>query len=186
MVNGINSWVKGIIIAVIISTVVEMIIPNGNIKKYIKTVIGVYIVFTIISPIVSKITGKEIKLSSYIHNVVTENNGQKTATHLDTNKYIKQTYIENLEKEIEKSIEEKGYKASKIKVEIEEGNDEYGKINKLKLSISKNNTNIEPIQISVGNQKNNDKKKLTEIEEKELKDFLSDEYGVEKENININ
>ena len=47
MVNWISSWAQGIVIAVIISTIIEMILPNGNIKKYVKTVIGVYIVFAI-------------------------------------------------------------------------------------------------------------------------------------------
>jgi len=32
----ITSWVQGIIIAVIIGTIIEMLLPNGNSKKYIK------------------------------------------------------------------------------------------------------------------------------------------------------
>ena len=58
MINWIGSWVQGIVIAVVISTIIEMILPDGNIKKYVRTVIGVYIVFVIISPIITKITGK--------------------------------------------------------------------------------------------------------------------------------
>ena len=49
MINWIGSWVQGIVIAVVISTIIEMILPDGNIKKYVRTVIGVYIVFVIIS-----------------------------------------------------------------------------------------------------------------------------------------
>ena len=51
MVNWINSWLRGIVIAVIITTIIEMIIPEGNIKKYIKTVMGVYIIFAKINHI---------------------------------------------------------------------------------------------------------------------------------------
>ena len=65
MVNWISLWIQGIVIAVIISTIIEMVLPNSNTKKYIRTVIGAYLVFVIISPIVVKITSKEIKLSSY-------------------------------------------------------------------------------------------------------------------------
>ena len=53
MVSFISSWVQGIIIAVIISTIIEMILPDGNIKKYVRTVIGTFIVFVIISPIIT-------------------------------------------------------------------------------------------------------------------------------------
>ena len=50
-----SSWAKSIILAVIVSTIIQMILPEGNNKKYIKTVIGLYILFTIISPIISNI-----------------------------------------------------------------------------------------------------------------------------------
>ena len=37
--DWISDWAGGIIIAVIIGTVIEMILPEGNSKKYIKMVI---------------------------------------------------------------------------------------------------------------------------------------------------
>ena len=42
-----------IVIAVIISTIIEMILPSNKNKKYIQMVIGVYVLFNIISPIIS-------------------------------------------------------------------------------------------------------------------------------------
>lgn len=186
MVNFINSWAKGIIVAVIISTIVEMIIPNGNIKKYIKTVIGVYMVFTIISPIVSKITGKEIKLSNYINSVMGEYDIRSSTVSLDTDKYIKETYKENLEKEIKEQIKEKGYEIDKIKLEIEESGEEYGKINRISLVLNKKDTNVETIEISVGNREEREKSKLTEAERQEIRVFLAEEYGMSTENIKIN
>ncbi len=58
MISNISSWAEQIIIAVIISTIIEMIIPKGNSKKYIKTVIGIYILYTIISPVITLATRK--------------------------------------------------------------------------------------------------------------------------------
>lgn len=185
MVNFINSWAKGIIIAVIISTIVEMIIPNGNIKKYVKTVIGVYIMFAIISPIISKITGKEVKLSSYVNMIVGEYNLQNTNVSIETDKYIKQNYIENLEKEIKTTMEERLYKVNEIKIEIEEQG-EYGKIKSLALTIEKSNRNIEAIEISIGNRAEMKKNELTEAEIKEIKELLESSYGISQETIRIN
>ena len=51
MIENISVWAEQIIIAVVIATLIEMILPEGNNRKYIKAVIGVYILFTIISPI---------------------------------------------------------------------------------------------------------------------------------------
>ena len=115
MVNWISSWAQGIVIAVIISTIIEMILPNGNIKKYVKTVIGVYIVFAIISPIISKITGKEISLKTF---EIPEESSKVTSA-IDTNAYIENTYINKIKEDIIKNIEEKGYKVSSIKIDIE-------------------------------------------------------------------
>ena len=61
MINSISSWAEQIIIAVIIGVLIEMILPKSNSKKYIKTIIGVYILYTIISPII-KIAGGEFKI----------------------------------------------------------------------------------------------------------------------------
>ena len=47
--NWISNWIQGIIIAVIIGTIIEMLLPEGNCKKYVKVVIGVYILFSIFS-----------------------------------------------------------------------------------------------------------------------------------------
>ena len=75
MISWISSWAQGIIMAVIIGAIIEMILPEGNSKKYVKIVIGVYVLFTIISPVISKITGKTIQVSDI----------------LELNKYIEET-----------------------------------------------------------------------------------------------
>lgn len=181
MVKWINSWAQGIIIAVIISTIIEMILPDGNIKKYIRTVIGTYIVFVIISPIVSKITGKEIKLSEY---EFPESSEYKIAS-IDTNSYIESTYINNIKQEITKDMQEKGYKVENIELEIEQTEESYGNINKMKLKISKADTKIstiEPININVRESP----KKEVKIDESEiqgLKEFLKENYGTKLEDI---
>ncbi len=56
MINNISSWAEQLIIAVIIATILEIILPKGNSKKYIKTIIGIYILYTIISPVLNFIS----------------------------------------------------------------------------------------------------------------------------------
>ena len=66
----VSGWIQGIIIAVIISTIIEMILPEGNSKKYIKVVIGVYILFSIVSPVISKVTGNSFNLLRHLKVIV--------------------------------------------------------------------------------------------------------------------
>ena len=64
MITFIKEWTNQIIVAVIIATVFEMILPKGNNKKYIQMIIGIYVLFTLIQPIASKMNGKEIAISA--------------------------------------------------------------------------------------------------------------------------
>ena len=61
MATGISAWAQGIIIAVIVGSIIQMLLPENKNKKYIKVVIGIYILFSILSPIV----GKNLSLDDY-------------------------------------------------------------------------------------------------------------------------
>lgn len=189
MIDSINSWVQGIIIAVIISTIIEMILPEGTIKKYVRTVIGTYIVFVIASPIISKITGKEIDLSSY---KLPETKITQT-TAIDTNAYIENTYINKIKEDIIKNIETKGYKVAKVEIYIDEDNENYGSIKSISVNISKNNSTsdnatinkIEPIKVDIKNETIQNEN-ISEQEINELKTYLEENYGTDIEKIKIN
>ena len=51
MISKISFWCRNIIIIVVISSIIEMILPDNKNKKYIKVVVGITILFTIIRPI---------------------------------------------------------------------------------------------------------------------------------------
>lgn len=61
MISKINIWAQGIVIATIIATVIQLILPENKNKKYIKVVIGIYILFCIIHPVI----GKSVNLDDY-------------------------------------------------------------------------------------------------------------------------
>lgn len=177
MLKFINSWIQEIMIAVIISTIIEMILPNGNIKKYVHTVIGTYIVFVIVSPIITKITGKEISLNVY---ELPENEKYKI-TEINTNAYVETTYINNIKQDIIEKIENKGYKVENVNVEINTAEENYGAIDKIFLRISKKNlevSNVELVEININNKIETIESNDT-VEFNELKNFLKEIYGTE-------
>ena len=69
MIGAFSSWAKGIVIAVVISTIIELILPNGSSKKYVRSVIGIYILFVIISPLTNKITKNVEIFLKLIYNI---------------------------------------------------------------------------------------------------------------------
>jgi stage III sporulation protein AF len=198
MISWISSWAQGIIMAVIIGAIIEMILPEGNSKKYVKIVIGVYVLFTIISPVISKITGKTIQVSDilelnkYIEE--TENNSKLYVTLDEDNlNNIKDIYESSLRNDIKAKVAAKGYNAKNIKLEIED--DEEYTLKKIDIEIyknmEKNKKDIETIQnvdinISQKSTENDMQEKLSEKDKRKLKDYLSGVYEIDEKNININ
>ena len=52
MISFMSSWAEQIVLAVIVATIIEMILPKNKNRKYIQMVIGIYVLFNIISPII--------------------------------------------------------------------------------------------------------------------------------------
>ncbi len=195
--NWISNWIQGIIIAVIIGTIIEMLLPEGNCKKYVKVVIGVYILFSIVSPVITKVTGSEFRVSDiYDINSYIEASTKSTQDYAEINKenQIKQIYETNLKKDMKQKIEEKGYKVKSIFLEL--ANDEQYTIKKINISLSLKEQNTEEndvkivneIQISVAdnNENQTDDVKISYKEQENLKTYLSSVYNLDKKDININ
>lgn len=196
--NWISDWIQGIIIAVVIGTIIEMILPDGNCKKYVKVVIGVYILFSIISPVITKITGNEFRVSD-IFDIDTY---IETSTHESQNKVetkqqnqIKQIYITNLKEDIKQKLKSKNYEVTSVSVEIE--NDEQYTLKSMNLQVTQKEQtdsenreiqNVNEIKINIGNNSESLTKdvKISSKEQKELKEYLSSIYNLEEKNININ
>lgn len=194
MINAMSTWAKSIILAVIVSTIIQMIFPEGNNKKYIKTVIGLYILFTIISPIISKISGgnSTIDVSKYENYFNVESTTTASANVIDKN--LDNTYTSSIKADIKNRMKQKGYKVNSLDANIELKNEEsYGTINSLKINLereeSNNNSNIQAvnkIKIKISNNTNEVKQNnLTSMEKQEIKNYLSETYSIKKENIEV-
>ena len=194
--NWISGWIQGIIIAVIIGTIIEMLLPDGNCKKYVKVVIGVYILFSIVSPVITKVTGNEFRVSdiydinTYIE--VSAKSSQKNIENSQQNQ-IKQVYITNLKNDMKQKIQEKGYSVKSLTLEI--SNDEQYTLKKIFAQVSKrkNEENnevkgVNEINITISNTTENIEEdiSISTKEQNDLKAYLSGIYNLEEKNININ
>lgn len=209
MIDFLKTWTNQIIIAVIVATIIEMLLPNGNNKKYIKMIIGIYVLFNVIQPILSKFTGNNLNLSSFNYKDYFDESILETSTQEfehNNSKLIKQAYINNIEEDIKVKIKQKGYEVLNCNLNIidNESQDTYGTIENITLNIKKtqdeerkeevtNTIKVENVDISIGNSNNTDtdnttqeKDNISEEEKTELIGYLSNEYSIEKKNIVIN
>ena len=202
MISIINSWAKGIILAIIIATIIEIILPEGNNKKYIKTIIGIYILFVMIHPFIST---NKININSIIHDTAGKVDEYKTEDlTLETNQYIESTYKNKIQEDIKEKVKNKGYNIEFLNLDVETRNEEfYGEVNSINIKISKiehiegqeNNTEstikkIDNVEINLSKEHSVNEEivneKVVQDEIEELKEYLSSEYGTAKEKIHIN
>ena len=203
MIKFLSNWIEGITISVIIASIFEMIIPKGNIKKYVKIVLGIYIVFNIISPILNdkyKIENINETIQGY-----SDNFKSFTEQKNDSNANLDRIYINTLEKDIVKTIENEGYNVYKCNVKgIFDANKKNIGINKIEIVLysnkienktqkeEKENTikieevnEVEKVEINIDNQKALDKGKINLKDIDTLRNFLSKHYEINKDIIEI-
>ena len=193
MINFLHKWIEQIAIAVILVSIFEMLLPNGNIKKYIKMILGLFVVFSIISPFVD---------SKALYNLNTNDIiGEYNLTQQESvNDKIEDSSIKELENDITKTVEEQGYnvKSCKIDARIYSGDKDAGikSINiilssKNKKEENNNNSDIETVNkveigVNIGDNEKTEENDITDKDIKTLKKFLSEHYEIDKKVININ
>ena len=114
MLSFISSWAQQIIFAVIIGTVLQMLLPEGKNKKYIKIVIGIYVLFAVISPVI----GKSIDLNLDEFNVTVE--GAESNLDETNQDQINSLYTTNLKQDIILKLKNKGYGCENVELQTNE------------------------------------------------------------------
>lgn len=195
MIEFLSSWAQGIIVAVIIATLIEMILPNSSSKKYVKVVIGMYILFTIVSPIIKKVGGKDINLNTinieeYERQIEKSDNTISRKFEDNNTRSIKDIYVSNLKADISAKLKEKGYEIDTSDIQIKD--DENYTIEKITLKLIKTeqkqekNNEIVINTVEIGNTiSQKDSKTLSDDDKQEVKDYISETYDIDKKNINI-
>lgn len=161
MINFLSSWVKNLSLALIVVSILEMLLPNNKTKKYIKMVMGLYILFSIIAPFVNNSNvlnfniedvysdySKEISSTS-----ATSTAGEVNQASMDDR--LNKLYKEQLESDITQKVEEKGYDVRKCKVEAHVSESDTG-IESITIEIDGKNDNTENLNNS--NNSNNSNK----------------------------
>lgn len=140
MIEIISSWAKNIVLAIIVISILEMLLPNNKTKKYVKMVMGLYLLFNIISPFIQnkdKINISEFNLEEYM------NNTQEVSTNVNQesmDKRLNEIYVEELEKDIKKKLANRGYTVTSCNIvaSIDKEGESTG-IENITLQVEKNN-----------------------------------------------
>lgn len=168
MILKIKAWCEGIIIAIIISIIIEMLLPEGKNKKYVKVVIGIYIMFVVLNPIL-EIINYDIKFEEILGFQEIP-----VSTSLDSN--MRDVYVVGIQETIKQEIEEMGYIVKNVTVNVDTN---YENIEEIELSVEENEDKIKQIEpIVIGNRENKSSFKYTNIIA-----YLVENYSVSEDKI---
>ncbi len=211
MIEFMSSWVKGLGLAIVIVSILEMVLPNNKMKKYIRMVMGIYILFTIISPFIKQ---QEIFDTNYFDlEKYTSTQTSSTIDQSSMEERIEELYREQLEKDISKKLRTRGYETISCKVKAQiSSKEEETKITKIKIKVQKSQEEVEeqedeienkvvteiqkikPIETKIEQQKKEEEKsqkeekdlKINKADKQNIKKFLIEEYGVNEKCLEIN
>lgn len=161
MINFLSSWAEQVILAVIIATILELILPNSKNKKYVQMVIGVYVLFNIISPIIKnkeKLVFSEIDLDKYI-----TTSAKVEQSSMDAR--LEKIYLDELENNIKSKFKNAGIEIIKCTIDAE-------------LDTTKKNAGIHSIDVKVKNV--DDEKKISKIKQE-----IIEEYEISEDKVKI-
>lgn len=142
MINFLSSWVKNLCLALIVVSILEMLLPNNKTKKYVKMVMGLYILFSIIAPFVENSNELKFDIEDLYEKYSTETSTTSESTdQTSMDNRLNELYKEKLEKDIVQKLDEEGYIVEECNVKAHISNDDNG-VELITLKIKeKKNTN---------------------------------------------
>lgn len=165
-----------------------------------------YVLYSIISPTITKLTGNSIQVSDIVdleQYIETASKPKSKEEHFETvnQGQIYEVYLASLKNDIKEKVMSKGYEVENLEVLVQ--NKEQYTIQQISLTVQKKEKeekqeeqnaigSVETINITVGSHQNTQKKeekkenKLSQKEKAELQDYLSTVYDINQKNIVIN
>ena len=146
MIEFLSSWAKSLGVTIVIVSILEMLLPNNKTKKYIRMVLGIFVIFNIISPFITnkdKLNFNSIDIGNIDTYATSSDVSSNVVNQASMDERIEDLYQEELEKDITKKVEEQGFEVSNCKVEAKvpdknnSENEEATGITKIKLKIEK-------------------------------------------------
>lgn len=176
MIETLSNVATTLVVAIILITIIEMILPSGNIKKYIKFFSGVILMIIIINPIIT-VLNSDINIDDFI----SQNQVELTNVEYDFNQnYIYDTYRENLKQDIIKRLEENGYEVIDVELMVEKGTYEPTEI---ELQLKHSDGEIQPIVVEIFK---NSQEQLSSYDKEIVRTLINQNYGIKKSKIIIN
>lgn len=143
MIEFLSSCSKSLGLSIVIVSILEIILPNNKTKKYVRMIMGIYILFSIISPFIDNkdlfnLNNLNLESIKEVSVIGTETDKNKNVDKTSMNERIEELYVQELEKDIKKKLKDEGYQIKECKVSADiKDEDNETRITKIRLKLNK-------------------------------------------------
>lgn len=145
MIDVFRNWINILLCLGIFTTILQLVMPNNKLRKYIYSLIGVVTIITVVSPFINLMKNKNME--SAIMQVVA-NIDETKIENIDEVKYkavnqnaIKENFISSLKQDISSKLKQEGVDVIKSNVFL----DSNYNIEKIEINIKKIEKNVTQI-----------------------------------------
>ena len=110
--STISIWVLSIVGIIVLSMLVDLLLPSGSMSKFIKSIFGYLIIVVILSPVFSFFSQKNFS----INDIFSSSNVQIQDSFVAN---VNRQFLDSVENSIEKSCHEKGIKFVEVGIEAD-------------------------------------------------------------------
>ena len=110
--SAISTWVLSIVGIIILSILVDLILPSGKTSSFIKNIFGYLIIVVILSPVFTFFTSKDFS----VNDLFDKENVQIQDGFVAS---VNRQFLDNAEKAIEKACEEEGFRFVEVGIEAD-------------------------------------------------------------------
>lgn len=193
-----NEWIGNIVIFILVAVIMELLVPNTQLQKYVKMVVGLLLILLLLSPLLNVFSTDPDKIfdSIKIEETISEDffeknmNKQKKEIQATQSAYIEEQMAVQMKRQVEEELMER-YELSIEQLTIQ-----------LNTDLQQNYENIKMVHAVMKKQDDNNVKKVARVEkvyigskpsvktnenriEQEIKDFLANEWDIEQEKLII-
>ena len=182
MIDKISNYAETLILLIIAITIIELLLPKSNNKKYVMLVCSLVVMLAVINPIIN-LLNEDFDISQSVSEMQREINEieYSSSANYDLEYNVYNTYVANLKSNMQERLEDMGYEVLETKININKSTYEPTNI---EMKVKYEDGYIQPIVIDVF--ENSSKDKIYEADKNKIKDILSVNYGIDKESIKIN
>jgi stage III sporulation protein AF len=138
MIEFLSEWLRKIILLILLATFIDLLLPNSSMQRYVKLVIGLFVLLTILSPLFQVFHSEASPLSQLENGFSSkrtpeeekswkELQDQVQVIQQQQSEEVKQVVQVRVETEIRSMIEsEYGYAVEQLQLQMEERNGAWG------------------------------------------------------------